>query len=79
MNHFLWLAVTICELYALFMANEAGVATRLHAGIMNAGCFMALGAIVHFHAIPGVVFEPADAMAPDVSAITGNPILFVGF
>jgi hypothetical protein len=60
------------------MANKASVTTGLHTGIMNAGCLVTLGAIVHLHSIPGMAFETADTVPPNITTVAGNPVLFVG-
>ncbi len=60
------------------MANETGVSTGLYTGIMNAGCCVAFCAIVHLHTIPGVVLKSGNTMPPDIAAVTGPPVFFVG-
>jgi hypothetical protein len=38
---------------------------------------MALRAVIHFHAIPGIALETGDIFAPDIPAIAGNAILLI--
>jgi hypothetical protein len=38
---------------------------------------MTVGAVVHFHAIPGILLEPAYILSPDVPAVSGDPIFLV--
>ena len=78
-NHHLWFAALPFSSKKLFMANKTGVATRLHTGIVNAGSFVALGAIIHFHAIPAIVLKPTDTIAPNIAAVTGDSVFLVGF
>jgi hypothetical protein len=78
----LWVIVRVClgivwTWDTLFVANETGVAPGLGAGFMNAGFFMASSAIVHLHPIPAIVLDAGDVMAPNVTAVAGNPVLFI--
>jgi hypothetical protein len=38
---------------------------------------MALGAVIHFHAVPGIALDAGDVFTPDVSAVTGNAIFLI--
>ena len=61
----------------LFVADQAATLGRLNAMLADSFPHVAFGTIVHLHAIPGVLFEPADVLAPDVAAVKGNTVLFV--
>ena len=38
---------------------------------------VAIGTVVHLHAIPGVLFETGDVPPPDVAAVTGDPVFLI--
>ncbi|VTR63960.1 hypothetical protein DESC_120052 [Desulfosarcina cetonica] len=61
------------------MADKTGIAIGLNAGGMDdAGLLVALGTVIHLHAVPAVFLEPGDILAPDIPAVAGDAIVFVG-
>ena len=59
------------------MAYEAAAFVCLDTRLADALSHMALSAIIHFHAVPGILFKPTDVFAPDIAAVEGNAILLV--
>ncbi len=39
---------------------------------------VAFRAVIHLHTIPGILFDPPDILAPDITAVAGNSIFFIG-
>ena len=58
----------------LFVANETGIPAGLHTGIVDTGGLMAFRAVVHFHAIPGIVLDSGNIVPPDVPAVTADAV-----
>jgi hypothetical protein len=56
---------------------ETAASEGLHAALIDVVSHMAFGAIIHFHAIPGIEFDSRDIFAPDIPAVTGYPIFFI--
>ena len=61
----------------LMMANKTPPPQGLNAVLIDALFSVALRAIIHFHAIPGVALETGDIFAPDIAAVTGNAVFFI--
>ena len=40
--------------------------------------FVTLGTVVHFHAVPGMLFKAPDVFPPDITAVAGNPVFLIG-
>ena len=51
------------------MADEAAAFVCLDTRLADALSHMALGAIIHFHAVPGILFKATDVFAPDIAAV----------
>src|SRR5512137_1801877 len=61
-----------------FVTDETAVLLGLHAAGGHVGLLVALGTVVHFHAVPGVALEAGDVLAPDVPAVSRDPVLLIG-
>ena len=59
------------------MANEASTPMCLHTSLIDVFFFVAFGAIIHFHAIPGIALDSANVMTPDIAAIAGDPVFLI--
>jgi hypothetical protein len=35
-------------------------------------------AVIHLHTIPGILFDAPGILAPDITAVAGNSIFFIG-
>jgi len=42
------------------------------------GLLVAGATVVHLHAIPAVLLKASDVLAPDITAVAGDPVLFIG-
>ena len=59
------------------VANKTAPPQGLNAVLINALSAVTFGAIIHFHAVPGVAFDTGYIPAPDINAITGDTVLFI--
>ncbi len=46
----------------------------LNAALADILPFVAFGAIVHFHAVPGIALKAGDILTPDIAAVAGKPV-----
>jgi hypothetical protein len=59
------------------VADKAAAPQGLHAVLVDVFSHMALGAVIHFHAIPGIAFNAGDIFAPDIDTVSGNPVFLI--
>jgi len=64
--------------FQLFMAYKTTASQGLNTSLIDVVAHMTFRAIIHFHAIPGIKFDPRDVFAPDIPAVAGYPIGFIG-
>ena len=62
----------------LLVANETAAPKGLNAALIDVVAHMTFRAIIHFHSIPRIEFDPRDIFPPDIPAVTGNPIGLIG-
>ena len=62
---------------ALMVANKTAAPEGLYAVLVDVFSHMALRAVIHFHAIPGIALDAGDIFAPDIPAVTGNAIFLI--
>ena len=60
------------------VAYKTAPSQGLNAVLVDAFIAVAFRTIVHFHAIPGVAFQPEHVLAPNITAIAGDAVFFVG-
>ena len=74
--------MTTIELFSfstgLLVAHKTAASQGLNAALIDVFAHMAFGAIIHFHAIPRIKFDASDVFAPDIPAVAGNSIGFIG-
>jgi hypothetical protein len=51
------------------VADETAAFGRLDTRLADTLADMTLGAIIHLHTVPGVLFESADVFAPNIAAV----------
>jgi hypothetical protein len=59
------------------MAYKTSASQGLNTALIDVIAHMTFRAIIHFHAIPGIKFDPRDVFAPDIPAVARNPIGFI--
>ena len=60
--------------YCSVVTDKTPAPQGLHAVLVNIFFHMALGAVIHFHAIPGIALDTGDIFAPDIPAEACNPV-----
>ena len=59
------------------MTDKTPFLLRLNTAEQHFLLLVAFGAVIHFHAIPGVFLDPDDILSPDVPAIACDPVLLI--
>jgi len=61
------------------MAHETSAFQRLDTVLIDIFPLVAFGAVIHFHAVPRILFKTGNIVAPDVPADAGDPVGLVRF
>jgi hypothetical protein len=59
------------------MTHETTASPRLNASLIDVLFLVALGTVVHLHAIPRISFPAGDISAPNVAAVTGDSVFLI--
>ena len=61
------------------MAHKTSALVGLYTALIDVEPLVAFGAIIHFHAIPGIALKAGDVLAPDIPTVSGNAVGFILF
>ena len=59
------------------VTDKTAAPQGLHAVLVDIFSHMALGAVIHFHTVPGIALDAGDIFTPDIDAVPGDAIFLI--